>query len=108
MSHSIPDQEGNATPEDASASVTATPSVKYRNYVRNCALLLNDAMGPVIASSISPMKIGTQLVLINAQPCEPYMGFVLAFTIGGDSQAANESAGFGVRYEGIFQSSHEL
>ena len=75
---------------------------KKMSWKKDCAIITNGTPGSVIASGKRLgkgdfPKIDAILVLDNPIDADPWMGFVLGFSLGKE-QHENESAGLGVKY----------
>lgn len=94
-----------STPGDAGSSsksakpTPATPAAP-KTWAKDCAVLVDNLDGYVIASGKAlgkASKIGARLVASRAADTTHWMGFQLEFPL---DQAANEASGFGVRHQG--------
>jgi hypothetical protein len=85
-----------------SSSIPApAPLTSYKTIVKDCAVLVKDAFGPIIASgpALGPglSKVSARLSVLKAVDTDAWMGLTLEFPLG-DKQTINENAGFGVRH----------
>ncbi|KAG8167592.1 hypothetical protein KVR01_003281 [Diaporthe batatas] len=76
-----------------------TPKSAPKTWAKDCAVLVDNPAGPIIASGKdlgNNSKIGARLVAYRVADTTHWMGFQLAFPL---AQDANEASGFGVRYK---------
>lgn len=88
------------TPTQASGAGTEPYKFTTKNTREPCALMAQDASGPVVAATPSlgfDTKLGARLYAMRSGNANnPWLGFTISFPLG-ENQTANEAAGFGVR-----------
>lgn len=90
---------GDAGSSSKSAKPTPAAPAAPKTWAKDCAVLVENPAGPIIASGKAlgkASKIGARLVASRVADADHWMGFQLEFPL---DQAVNEASGFGVRHQ---------
>lgn len=77
------------------------PQINKTSWFKPCAIIVKSSSGPIFASAanlVPESKVLSTIFAHRSGDVEPCLGFSLDFSLGSDSQAANENKGFGVRH----------